>query len=83
MQFDHTAGTLLWGIDHARIKRTGIDVQTDRAFPKMFRIYHAVHGICWIDRARMRQIHFHGFCRGKRTFAAFYILRDEVKIFHL
>src|SRR2546422_1980211 len=36
-QLNHSAGSLLWRVDYARVERVGINVQTDRPFIKVAR----------------------------------------------
>ena len=67
VQFDHAAGALLLGIDHAGIKRAGIDVQADGALVEFARIVDPVHGLQGIDGAGLARIHLH--CVGGLEFA--------------
>ena len=60
MQLDLAAGSLLGGVNHAAVKRAGIDVQADRALVEVAGIVDAVHGFERVHGAGMGWIHFHG-----------------------
>lgn len=56
-------------------------MEAHRALLELARIHHAMHGIGWVDRTGVRQIHLDGIERFEPAASSLQILVDEVKVF--
>ena len=57
-------------------------MQADCPLIEFARVYHPMHRIGWIDRARMRDIHLNGIKRFEPAASAREILMNQMKILH-
>lgn len=83
MQFDFAAGALVRRINHARVERPRINVQTDSTLVELARIDYAMYGICGVHRTGLGDVHLHSVERLQLAATGRQILLNKVKVFYV